>query len=53
MKHEHSSAEIASLASRLMRDPSSASLGEIRSLAASVLTQTRDRKPLWKRLVGG
>lgn len=41
--NETSSATLAKLASRAMRDPGSITLNEIRSLAACVLNQARDR----------
>lgn len=43
MTHEYTSPEMASLASRAMRDPASLDLSEIRRLGACVLTQTRNR----------
>lgn len=45
MTHENSSPSMASLVSRAMRDPASLSLNEIRSLAACVLTQARNKEP--------
>ncbi|AXQ69172.1 hypothetical protein HOU02_gp553 [Caulobacter phage CcrBL9] len=41
--HEHTSPEIASLAARALRDPASLTEDEIKSLAASALTQAPDR----------
>jgi hypothetical protein len=44
-KHETSSKELRSLASRLIKDPSSATPEEIQRLAGCVLTQSPDRPP--------
>lgn len=44
MRNEHSSAAMATLASRAMTDPESLTYAEIRSLGACVLTQTPNRK---------
>lgn len=42
--NEKTSAEIASLAARALRDPASLTEAEIRSLAASALTQAPDQE---------
>jgi len=44
MSHEYTSAEMASLAARAMSKPESLTLDEIQSLAASALSQARDKK---------
>lgn len=41
--NEYSSPKVASLASRALRDPGSLTHAEIKSLAASVLTQARPK----------
>lgn len=43
-KHEYSSAKVAKIATRAMKDPKSLTEAEIKSLAASVLTQRPDKK---------
>lgn len=43
-KHEFSSAKVAKLAAKAMKDPKSLTEAEIKSLAASVLTQRPDKK---------
>ena len=40
---EYTSAEIASIAARALKDPASLSSSEIRAIAGSALTQTRDQ----------
>lgn len=42
-KNEKSSSRVAAIAARALRDPASISLDEIKSLAASVLTQRPDK----------
>lgn len=51
-KNEKTSPPVASLASKLLRDPSKATKKDIKTLAASVLTQTADQpkpKPKTKK----
>jgi len=43
--NEKSSPKLAKLASRALKAPSSLNAAEVKSLAASVLTQAPDRKP--------
>ncbi len=43
-RNEKSSKELASLASRALRQPNTLNAREIKSLAASVLTQAPDKK---------
>lgn len=47
--NEKSSKQLASLASRAMQKPSSLTAAEVKSLAASVLTQAPDKKSTKKK----
>jgi len=44
-RNEKTSKKLASLASRALQKPSSLNATEVKSLAASVLTQAPDKKP--------
>lgn len=43
-KNEKTSQKVASIASKALKDPGSVTKGEIKKIAATALTQTKDRK---------
>jgi hypothetical protein len=46
---EKTSEHVASIASRVLRDPKSATTRDVKTLAASALTRAPDRKPSQSR----
>jgi len=48
-KNERTSAKVASIASKALKDPASVSKAQVKSLAASVLTQAPDKAPKSRR----
>lgn len=50
MKNEKTSTKVAKLAARILKNPSSATLREIKILAGSVLTQAPDKKCIKKKV---